>query len=77
MSKQKIIARLRKRLATLTPEARAERLRMLTRRVEMGQREIALLKGLNETEKEVLTFRNAASRLSPPAPEEHHVPKSR
>ena len=46
VSKQKIIARLRKRLATLTPEARAERLRMLTRRVEMDQREIALLKGL-------------------------------
>ena len=46
MSKQKIIARLRKRLATLTPEARAERLRMLTRRVEMDQREIALLRGL-------------------------------
>lgn len=46
MSKQKIIARLRKRLSTLTPEARAERLRMLTRRVEMDQREIALLKGL-------------------------------
>ena len=45
MSKQKIIARLRKRLATLAPEARAERLRMLTRRVEMDQREIALLRG--------------------------------
>ena len=43
MSKQKAIARLRKRL---TPEARAERLRMLARRVEMDQREIALLKGL-------------------------------
>lgn len=87
MSKQKIIARLRKRLATLTPEARAERLRMLTRRVEMDQREIAFLKEVrstadrlaidDETEKEVLTFRNAASRLSPPAPEKHHVPKSR
>ena len=46
MSKQKIIARLRKRLDTLPPEARAERLRMLTRRVEMDQREIALLRRL-------------------------------
>lgn len=46
MSKQTIIARLRKRLATLTPEARAERLQMLTRRVEMDQREIAILKRL-------------------------------
>lgn len=46
MSKQKTIARLRKRLATLTPEARAERLRMLAKRVEMDQREIALLRGL-------------------------------
>ena len=31
----------------------------------------------DEIEKEVLTFGNAASRLSPPAPEKHHVPKSR
>ena len=46
MSKQTTIARLRKRLATLTPEARAERLRMLTKRVEMDQREIAILKEL-------------------------------
>lgn len=46
MSKQKIIAGLRKRLATLTPEARAERLRMLTKRVEMDQRELAILRGI-------------------------------
>ena len=46
MSKQKIIARLRKRLATLTPEARTERLRMLTKRVEMDQRELAILHGI-------------------------------
>ena len=46
MNKQTIIARLRKRLAALTPEARAERLRMLTKRVEMDQRELAILRGL-------------------------------
>ena len=36
MSKQKVIARLRKRLATLTPEARAERLRVLRLKEQTG-----------------------------------------
>lgn len=43
-----------------------------TRRLFCGVVEVP-----GEIEKEVLTFGNAASRLSPPAPEKHHVPKSR
>lgn len=46
MNQRAIMAKLRKRLATRTPEERAARAAFLARRIEMDQREIAVLKEL-------------------------------